>query len=142
MSPLYCPNPDCPDREATGVPGEYTELVSSCPYCGAHLVSSLDGADLPAPPEETDIDGHGDELVPVLETSDPAELEIAKSILHGAEIPFHVQGEERYNAFRGGRAAFRFNPRGGAVVVVVAEENAEEARILLTEVEPGLHETD
>jgi len=72
----------------------------------------------------------------VLETSDPAEFEIVKSILAGAGIPFLVQGHEQFKAFRGGHAAFRFNPRAGALVFLVPAERAEEARALLTATEP------
>ena len=128
---MYCSNPDCPDFLATGAHGEFVAGVTTCPYCRQPLVETNEAGALPgrepdplAAPEQ------------VLETSDPAEFEIVKSILTGAGIPFLVQGQEQYKAFRGGHAAFRFNPRAGAVVFLVPAERAEEARALLTATEP------
>ena len=34
---LHCPNPSCPDREASGGPGEYRDGIRTCPYCGTPL---------------------------------------------------------------------------------------------------------
>jgi hypothetical protein len=131
---MFCANPDCPDFVATGRHGEFVAGVDRCPYCHEPLVERLvgpDGAPLPAgslePPSEPE---------PVHETSDPAEVEIIKSILAGADIPFLIRGHEQFKAFRGGHAAFRFNPGAGTVVFLVPAERAEEARALLTEVEP------
>ena len=129
---MYCSNPDCPDFLATGVHGEFVAGVTSCPYCRQPLVEAVDAGELP-PGREPDPSA---EPEPVLETSDPAEFEIVKSILAGAGIPFLVQGHEQYKAFRGGHAAFRFNPRAGALVFLVPAERAEEARALLTATEP------
>lgn len=28
---MYCPNPECPDLVASGVPGEYREGIVACP---------------------------------------------------------------------------------------------------------------
>jgi hypothetical protein len=128
---MYCSNPECPDFLATGAHGEFVAGVTTCPYCRQPLVATIDAGALPerepdplATPEQ------------VLETSDPAEFEIVKSILAGAGIPFLVQGHEQFKAFRGGHAAFRFNPRAGALVFLVPAERAEEARALLTATEP------
>jgi hypothetical protein len=38
---MYCPNPDCPDFKETGVPGEYIEGVTICPFCGSNLVEQI-----------------------------------------------------------------------------------------------------
>lgn len=129
---MYCANPECPDFLATGAHGEFVAGVTTCPYCRQPLVEAVHDGEQPlrlepAPAAEPE---------PVLETSDPAELEIVKSILTGAEIPFLVRGHEQYKAFRGGHAAFRFNPKAGALVILVPAERAEEARALLTKVEP------
>ena len=126
---MFCANSDCPDFVATGVRGEYRAGVTHCPYCHEPLVERLpeDARMEPAPTSE---------LEAVFETSDPAELEIVKSILTGAEVPFQVEGHEQFKAFRGGHASFRFNPGAGAVILLVPAERAEEARALLTEAEP------
>ena len=39
---MWCPNPDCPDREVTGRPGEYVDTVVRCPFCGVELVAALE----------------------------------------------------------------------------------------------------
>jgi hypothetical protein len=129
---MYCSNPECPDFLATGAHGEFVAGVTACPYCRQPLVESIENGALP-PGREPD---PSTEPVPVLETSDPAELEVVKSILDGAGIPLLVQGHEQFKAFRGGHAAFRFNPGAGTVVLLVPAERAEEARALLTATEP------
>ena len=129
---MFCTNPECPDFLATGAHGEFVAGVTTCPYCRQPLAAMLEDG---GPPPDLEPDPSS-EPEAVLETSDPAELEIVKSILAGAGIPFLVRGHEQYKAFRGGHAAFRFNPKAGALVVLVPAERAEEARALLTEVEP------
>ena len=42
---MYCPNPDCPDVQETGEPGEYRDDVRVCPKCGAELISGAPGDD-------------------------------------------------------------------------------------------------
>ena len=129
---MFCTNPDCPDFLSTGAHGEFVDGVTACPYCRQPLAATLeDGGPLPALEPDP-----WSEPEAVLETYDTAELEVVKSILTGAEIPFLVRGHEQFKAFRGGHAAFRFNPQAGAVVILVPAERAEEARALLTEVEP------
>lgn len=132
---MLCPNPDCPDRLATGTPGEYRLGVGECPYCGSRLVESL--------PTSTDDVGERHRTGPeagsleaVLDISDPSEIPVLESILRGAGIPFVLEGMERFRAFTGGSAPFRYNPRAGTVTLVVPAERAEEARALLTEVDP------
>ena len=129
---MYCSNPECPDFLATGAHGEFVAGVTTCPYCRQPLAATLEDG---GPPTALEPDPSS-EPEAVLETSDPAELEIIKSILAGAEIPFLVRGHEQYKAFRGGHTAFRFNPKAGALVILVPAERAEEARALLTKVEP------
>jgi hypothetical protein len=135
---MYCSNPDCPDYQVTGVHGEYVDTVTVCPYCGERLVANLPAASnnestalFDAPPCAGEV-----ELELVFETSDPSEVAIIRSILDGAGIPSLVRGEEEFDALRGARSAFRFNPRGGVVRFLVPFSRAEEARALLTEVEP------
>jgi hypothetical protein len=35
---IYCPNHECPDFKQTGVPEEFVEDVTVCPFCGSALV--------------------------------------------------------------------------------------------------------
>ena len=44
---MVCPNPECPDLDATGARGEYVAGTERCPYCGTALVpaSTMDGVD-------------------------------------------------------------------------------------------------
>ena len=135
---MYCPNPDCPDFQATGVHGEYVAGVPDCPYCGERLVESLptEGGmasttlfDAPRPPVD-------EELEEVIESSDPSEVPVIKSILEGAGIPNLIRGEEEFDSFRGAKSAFPLNPRGGVGRFLVPASRAEEARALLTQTEP------
>jgi hypothetical protein len=132
---MFCPNQECPDRQATGEPGEYRAGVGECPYCGTRLVESLPEASSHTG-GETPPASVPEEFEAVHETSDPSEIPILESILNGAGIPFMLEGMERFRAFSGGQSPFRFNPRGGTVVIVVPADRAEEARALLTEAEP------
>lgn len=130
---MWCPNPDCPDREVNGRPGEYVDTVVRCPFCGAELVAAL-------PPEEVggadDVSDDLEDLDAVLEVSDPAEIEIVRSILDGAEIPYLTSGQERGAARRGGHVSYRLGAGAGAVVFSVPRDRVEEARALLTPAEP------
>lgn len=135
---MYCANTDCPDFHATGVHGEYVDGVTVCPYCGEPLVENLPAA---AERESTALFNAPpcvgeDELETIFETSDPSEVAVIRSILDGAGIPSLLRGEEEFDALRGARSAFRLNPRGGAVRFLVPASRAEEARALLTEVDP------
>ena len=38
---MYCPNRECPDFKQTGVPGEFVEDVTVCPFCGSALVKEM-----------------------------------------------------------------------------------------------------
>jgi uncharacterized Zn finger protein (UPF0148 family) len=38
---MYCPNPECPDFQETGVPGEYVGGVTVCPFCESRLVDQM-----------------------------------------------------------------------------------------------------
>ena len=125
---MYCTNPECPDLEATGVPAEFVDGVTVCPTCGANLVETLpDGGVAPM------ITDHAVEVEEVFTTHDPTEIPIVSSILEGANIPFLIEGMEKFSPFRGGDAAMRFNPKAGTATFVVPANRAEEARVLLTE---------
>jgi uncharacterized Zn finger protein (UPF0148 family) len=38
---MYCPSCECPDFKQTGVPGEFVEDVTVCPFCGSALVEEM-----------------------------------------------------------------------------------------------------
>jgi hypothetical protein len=130
---MYCPNPDCPDFLETGSHAEYVAGITVCPKCGAYLVDT--------PPEHPpdsmpDAEPTPDEqLEPVFESWDSSEIPIIRSLLEAAGVPFVIEGQERFDAVRGGRSAFRFNPRAGSVLFLVPSALAEDARALLEGVE-------
>ena len=67
----------------------------------------------------------------VVETIDPSEVVIIKSLLEGAGIPYLTRGEDQYDAFRGAFRGTVFSPNGRPVVFLVPAGMAEEARLLL-----------
>jgi hypothetical protein len=67
----------------------------------------------------------------VLETVDPTEVLIIKSLLEDAGVPYLTRGEDQYDAFRGAFRGTVFNPNGRPVVFLVPASMAEEARMLL-----------
>jgi hypothetical protein len=124
---MYCTNPECPDLESTGRPGEYMDGIVTCPVCGAPLVEQVEP-----------VSGGGDEpFEPVFETSDPAEVPVVKTVLDAAEIPYLVDGDNDWDALRGGLSPFRFSRDAPRIVFSVPPALAEEARALLQGVEQG-----
>jgi hypothetical protein len=69
----------------------------------------------------------------VLETIDPTEVAIVKSLLESAGIPYLTRGEDEYDAFRGAFRGTIFNPHGRPVAFLVPVSMAKEARLLLQE---------
>jgi hypothetical protein len=123
---MYCPNPECPDLVQAGVRGEYVDTITVCPACGSYLVATIEEAD----PQLAAQRGAG-EPEPVFFTEEPTEIPIIKSILDGAGIPYSAEGDEHFDAFRGGLSPLRFNPLSGSVTFYVPANLAEEARALL-----------
>jgi len=77
---------------------------------------------------------HNEEsLEVVLETLDPTEVAIIKSLLESAGIPYLIHGEDQYDAFRGAFRGTVFSPHGRPVAFLVPASMAEEARLLLKE---------
>ena len=74
------------------------------------------------------------DLVTVLETSDVNLLAVIKSILHGAEIAFLVQGDEALGLLPMANIGGPFSKRGLGVAVMVAADDEQAARDLLSEV--------
>ena len=68
------------------------------------------------------------EPVTVLETSDPAVLAVAKSLLEEAEIPFFAKGEGIQDLFGAGRLGTGFSPVAGPVELQVSADDAAEAQ--------------
>ncbi len=135
---MFCPNPECPDVVASGVAGEYREGIVACPVCGADLVA----ADPRLQPSGSAAGGDAGlvgsrPVEAVVETADPAELDIVRSILEGAGIPYAVEGSEPRAAYRAGHALHRFDPLFGGLRFLVPSECAAEARALLTEIDEG-----
>lgn len=73
-----------------------------------------------------------DEPVTVLETSDPALLAVAKSLLEEADIPYFAKGEGIQDLFGAGRLT-GFNPITGPVELQVSAEDAADAHAALVD---------
>jgi hypothetical protein len=137
---MTCPNPECPDLEGSGVRGEYVAGTTVCPYCGTTLVEFHPVAD-PAGVPRDDSGRSERTLEPVFQSEDPAEVQIVRTILDGAEIPYSTSHDTASDRVLPGFDPFRFARGSRDAVFWVPAEFAEEARALLTEVEPEGDET-
>jgi hypothetical protein len=72
-----------------------------------------------------------DEIVPVLKTTDPGLLAIARSALEAAAIPHVVQGEAGVGLFPVGPAGSQVTGRMTGASILVPRSRLEEARELL-----------
>ena len=133
---VVCPNPDCPDLEASGVRGEYVFGTGVCPYCGAELVDPAWFDAQERGGKAPTAGSGGPELEPVFESDDPAEIQIARSILDGAGIPTVTTNDSASDRVLPGFDPFRFMRGARAAVFWVPVDFADEARALLTEVAP------
>jgi len=133
---MVCPNPECPDLDGSGVRGEYVFGTPSCPFCGSALVESHPGTTSVESPGESPGGGRDPKLEPVFETDDPAEIQIVRTILDGAGIPHTTTHDSASDRVLPGFDPFRFMRGSRDAVFWVPEERAEEARALLTEVDP------
>ncbi|NOZ95239.1 MAG: DUF2007 domain-containing protein [Acidobacteria bacterium] len=130
--PLYCPNPECPDRRENGEPGEYREGTTVCPYCGTPLVRGE-----PAPQDDPALresagkhEGDGAHEVMVFLASDPTEAAMITGLLEEHDIPCF----QRVAGLHGEPALFsaRWAPvPGQRYEIVVAQASEREARRLL-----------
>jgi hypothetical protein len=93
---------------------EYRPEFRECADCGVALVAS--------PPESVDQERESSELVTIFESSDPALVAMAESLLESAEIPFS-KDEAMQEVF----GSVMANP----VVFQVDGEDVDEARALL-----------
>lgn len=100
---------------------EYREGFFECADCEVALVEK-------PPPEET----HPNfDLVTVLETSDPALLAVAESLLLEEEIPYLKKGDQIQDLFALGRFPGGLNVVVGPVLLQVPEQHAENALEIL-----------
>ena len=67
----------------------------------------------------------------VIETADPTEVAIVKSLLQSAHIPFLTRGEDQYDAFRGAFRGTVISSGGRPVTFLVPASMADEAKLLL-----------
>jgi len=67
----------------------------------------------------------------LLETIDPTEAAIVKSLLEATGIPYLVRGEDRYDAFRGAFRGTVISSRGRPVTFLVPASMVSEARMML-----------
>ena len=103
---------------------EYTQGVSVCPECDVALTT------IPpeAPPEPS---AEWVELETILETSDPARLVVARSLLEAEGIPCFTRGELLQEFLGWGRMPSGFNLITGPVQLQVRGDRSVEARELL-----------
>ena len=116
---MYCP--EC------GL--EYRQGVTVCPDCGVALVTDRPAVPPDPKPEWVDLET-------VLETSDPALLTVARSLLEAEGIPSFAQGEVLQEFLGWGRLPSGSNLITGPVRLQVPRERAAEARALLKAVGP------
>ncbi len=133
---VVCPNPECPDLEASGARGEYRAGTELCPYCGTRLVDVSLVDEKAAVSEKPGIDPGNRDLEAVFSTDDPAEIQIVRSILQGAHIPYFTSHDSASDRVLPGFDPFRFIGGSKDAIFWVTPDRAEEARALLTEVDP------
>lgn len=89
----------------------------------------------PQSDDTTPDDNSLDSAVEVLRTSEATAIPVIKSILDGAEIRYYTRGESMMNLFPSELLAPSLLKPKGQVAFMVAAEDAEEARHLLTPVD-------
>ncbi len=131
ISAMLCPNPDCPDVQETGTPGEYRQDVERCPRCGTTLEAvQLDTS------EPVNTSDHGVALEPVFESLDPTEVVVIQSMLSAEGIPCQVSPQGIQRHLGGQLSPFPVHPvASGVVVISVPAALAETAREILSKVE-------
>lgn len=125
----YCPNPDCLGLEKFKIISEYNDSATVCADCQTAL---LDGA----APESFSSDKAEPtpnmELVSVASVRNESEVLLIESLLIDAEIPYLARGERIQDLFGMGRLV-GVNPITELVEFLVAEDNAEDARVVLSD---------
>lgn len=127
---------------------EYREGFTRCWDCEVDLVDALpepeeapqdepaSGATSSALPARTPRDDPPErfDLVAVLTTTDPGLIGIAESLLRSADIPYVCQGNNVVDLFGIGRLS-GVNPITGAPRLLVAAQDADDAREILADLE-------
>ena len=91
---MYCPNKDCPDARASGVPGEYRDGIHTCPRCHSHLVAARPTwAELREPETGDDECEEIVEFVTIGTITDRAAVPVIHSLLSAAGIRFFIRNE-------------------------------------------------
>ncbi len=81
---MYCPNRECPDFKQTGVPGEFVEEITVCPFCGSALVKEMPEMNPSGVRDETEGD-KGDFDTPY-DSSEKLVVIASYSFRHDAEL--------------------------------------------------------
>jgi hypothetical protein len=123
---MFCPNPECPDLEASGVRGEYREGITQCPSCGEPLVERVASESAQA---LRMVDGDI-ELETVFVTADGTEATVVRSLLDSSDIPYVLNGAAGQDYLGLGLAGIGVIGRGG-VAFRVRTEDLETVRGLL-----------
>jgi hypothetical protein len=118
---------------------EYVPGFTRCSDCDVPLVENApepQAEPKPVAPAPSDVVREAVELVSVFRSNDPGRIAIAKSILASAEVPYVMHNEATQRAF--GVSPF-FMPAGnmlfGPTEILVRREDAEDARLLVCELE-------
>jgi hypothetical protein len=74
---------------------------------------------------------HEEPFETLLETIDPTEVVIVKSLLDAAGIPYLVRGEDRYEPFRGAFRGTVISSQGRPVIFLVPASMLLDARMML-----------
>lgn len=133
-----CPNPACPDRIRMGLAGEYVDSVDVCPRCGTRLITVALRHEDPAISNAPDADLR---MVCVVQTADEGLASLVKSIFDGDNIRYLVRGEGLQDLLGWGRIVGGFNFVVGPAEFLVHEEDADRARLLLTDVTDATEES-
>jgi len=126
---LYCPNPECPHRLATGHAAEFARDVTRCSDCETPLVvSNPDEAAAAAANRPI-------EMVEIAELSAPGLAAAARELLEEAGIGFEISGEGVQDLFGVGRWGGGYNLVTGPPRLLVEAGRLDEARELLASLE-------
>ncbi len=128
----HCANPECPDRLANGMVGEFRDQIDACPYCGQRL----EWGPAPAPTRDHDEPGFdggenlGGEMAEVGHFIAPVEADLARGFLESQGIPARIARDAA-----GGARPDLSGMTG--IRLLVPASLADEARELLAAVESG-----
>jgi len=118
---------------------EYRPGFTRCSDCDVPLVESParpNAEHESASPSQVDPGREAVELVSVFRSNDPGRIALAKSILASAEVPYVMHNEATQRAM--GVSPF-FMPAGnllfGPTEILVRREDAEDARLLIADLE-------